>query len=158
MTQTNQYTRKQVDWLRSSLGSSECTTQTNNSQHEIIPKAPPSFPRTTPMRIKASLTSFWTLRAVPSHSLQTWVVTLNIRKEGARLDKNLVMHIRVKQSFTRRVEIIIIHQPLFIGNIIKDLPQPNNHFQMDSFRQKLESHWFLSIKTSQNENGTSSTF
>lgn len=38
----------------------------------VIPKAPPSLPRTTPMRISASLTSLFTLRAVDSHSLQTW--------------------------------------------------------------------------------------
>lgn len=86
---------------------------------------------------------------------------MNIRKEGARLEKNLLIGniiIKVKQSFTRRVEIIIIHQPLFIGNTIKVLPQPNNHSLMDSFHQKLESHWSLSIKISQSENGTSSTF
>lgn len=38
----------------------------------VIPKAPPSLPRTTPMRISANLTSLSTLRAVDSHSLQTW--------------------------------------------------------------------------------------
>lgn len=42
-----------------------------SDQYAIIPNAPPSFPRTTPIRIKASLTSLCTLRAVPSHSLQT---------------------------------------------------------------------------------------
>uniref|UniRef100_A0A2P2LJ63 SulA n=1 Tax=Rhizophora mucronata TaxID=61149 RepID=A0A2P2LJ63_RHIMU len=37
----------------------------------ILARAPPSLPRTTPMRISATLTSLFTLRAVASHSLQT---------------------------------------------------------------------------------------
>lgn len=36
-----------------------------------IPKAPPSFPSTTPIRINASLTFLLTFRALASHSLQT---------------------------------------------------------------------------------------
>lgn len=36
-----------------------------------IPSAPPSLPRTTPMRIRATLTSPLAFKAVDSHSLQT---------------------------------------------------------------------------------------
>lgn len=58
-------------WWQKELDIIILAEERNISCNVTAPKAPPSFPRTTPMRIRANLTSLLTLRAVASHSLHT---------------------------------------------------------------------------------------
>ena len=60
-----------LNTIKNTISTQSPTCFIREREREHAPKAPPSLPRTTPMRISATLTSLFAFSAVPSHSLQT---------------------------------------------------------------------------------------